>query len=764
MSAASNEIATPAGRRPYLAVALAIALVTLIAYCPVFRNGFIDLDDPNYITSNPEIPKGLTAETFRWAWTTTRHAYWHPLTWLSLLADVSMFGYCAWGMHLTNLVLHIATSVGLFLVLARMTEELWPSAATAALFAVHPMHVESVAWAAERKDVLSTLFLVLTIASYAAAARRPSFGRHVLTSVLFTLGLLAKPMLVTLPFGLLLLDIWPLRRTNLTDRDPRFPRRSWFALVAEKLPLFALAFGFSLWTFRLQRDMGAVISLKELPWGPRLANVFDGYLWYLKTTFVPIDLAVFHSPRLAVAPLETVVSALVLVGITLFLAWRVRTQPALLVGWLWFCGTLFPVSGIAQSGMQAHADRFSYVPHIGLFVALVWGGAALCRRLRIGPKIVGAALAALLLVCVTLSVRQVTLWRDTDTLFRHALAVTTDNYWLNAMLGEYCWVGGRYPESLEHLEAATALDDKHDGPFNVLGHVNVKLRRFPEAERAFRKALDLVPDNPEAIHNLGQVLFIQRKLDEAAATLEGLLAKHPARPETQELLGKVRAAQGRFDEAIACFKRALEMRPDFPEAEHGIGLVELQCNRPGGAETHFQRALEKRPDFPAAWMGLFRAVYRKGNPLEAGRIAQESLHRYPASAAFGSELALALHRMGRLDDARAQYAELERNFPGFAETSARTARRMATSVDDLDRCESLEPAEAAAQATEFAKAWALEPLAVAQAANGQFDEAIATVDRALALPMLSAGLRDELRADREKFVRREALRVKRDPE
>jgi tetratricopeptide (TPR) repeat protein len=765
MSLSANEVADAAARshdrpRPYLAVALGIVALTLIAYAPIYWNGYIFLDDGDYITNNPPIAKGLTAETMRWAWTTNHHGFYHPLTWLSLLADVSIFGYHPWAFHLTNLVLHILTSVGLFLVFVRMTDAFWPSAVLAALFAVHPMHVESVAWAAERKDVLSTFFLVLTIASYVRTAHRPSIGAHVLTSVFFTLGLLAKPMLVTLPFGLLLFDVWPLRRTNLTGAETpsRFGRRSWIELVAEKLPLFALAFAFSLLTFRLQKDVGAVVPLSRLPWQPRIATVLEGYVWYLTTTLVPMPLAAFHTHRLEIPPIEMIFPALLLVGITIGFLLLFRTHPELLVGWLWFGGTLFPVSGIVQSGPQAYADRFAYVPHIGLFIVLVWGGMILARRLHFGSAALGGIVAAVLLVCTGLSCRQVSLWRDTETLYLHTLAVTTGNHWGHAILGEYYLTQGRLDDAAKQLEISLSMDDRTRQVIDDLGQVEILRGHFADAEKAVRASLRIDPKDIETQHRLAYVLFFEQKTDEAADILEKVLAKHPQRALSQELLGEVRNSQRRYDDAITHLTAALDLWPDYTKAHGELAGVYLERNEFSLAEKQFAEAIRLRRDDPMTWSGLFRAVYRQDRAQDAVRIANEAMAQFPGVAVFRGMRALALDRLGRRNEARNDYDELERIAPGWAEGAARTAMRMATSVDDVGRNEALELAEQAAASTEFRKVWALEPLAASQAALGRFDAAIATIDRAVALPMLPAMLVARLREDRAKFMRREPLR------
>jgi protein O-mannosyl-transferase len=744
----------------HLLVMIGIALMTLIAYAPVYRNDFIYLDDGDYITANPPIAKGLTLETIRWAWTTTHHGYWHPLTWLSLLADVSIFGYCAWGIHLTNVLLHSAVSIGLFVVFVRMTDEFWPSAFLAALFAVHPVHVESVAWAAERKDVLSTLFLVLTVASYIEWARRPTPGRLVLANVLFTLGLLAKPMLVTLPFGLLLLDVWPLGRTNLTaSPQSRFPRRSWAELVAEKLPMFALAFAFSMVTFYLQKQVRAVVPLSELPWQPRIANVLNGYVFYLEKTVLPLHLAAFYTHRMKIPWTEMILPAVLLLSITGIFVAMFRKHPELLVGWLWFGGTLFPVSGISQSGSQAYADRFAYVPHIGLFVVLVWGSMIVFRGLRLGVRIPATLAAAVLVVCTFLSFQQVRRWHDTETLFVYALSVTKNDGWTHEMLGEWYFEHDRLKEAYEQLEKAIALDDRTRHAFDFLAQVDMKRGRFADAEKWVRKSLELDDKNFETRYRLGLVLLKQARIDESADVLEKLVAANPLDPEAQELLGSVRALQKRYDDAIAHLSSALELRGDYVAAHHQLARVRLQRHELGEAERHFREVLRYvSDDRRAALGGLFRAVYRQERWQDASAIATEALKQFPNALEFRGERALALYRLGQRDAARKEYDAIERLEPGWAEKTARTALGMATSADNVDRYEALELAEQAVEAADFGQAWALESLAAAQASLGRFDEAGATIDRALALPMLPAAMRGRLRAEREKFALRQPLR------
>jgi Tfp pilus assembly protein PilF len=563
MSLSASAAADPAdpGRRRVILVAIGLALLTLAAYAPVFANGYVEIDDADYITENPPVYTGLSAANLAWAWTTTHHGYWHPLTWMSLQLDVTFFGYHAWGMHLTNLLLHIAVCVSLFVVFARLTGEFWPSAFLAALFAVHPLHVESVAWAAERKDVLSTLFLVWTIASYAWMIERPTWTRHLVTAAVFMLGLLAKPMLVTLPFGLLLLDIWPLARVGPLAGTRKLPLCSWKQLVVEKSPLFALALAFAAVTFVLQRGVGAVINFETLGLMARIVNGLNSYVWYCWKTLVPIDLGVFYSHRFEIPLYEGLLSGALLVAVTVFFVRRFRTHPELLVGWLWFVGTLFPVSGISQSGEQARADRFAYVPHIGLFITLVWGAKGL-PALHPLPRPATVVLAGSLLAAAAgLSFVQVTYWRDAPTLFEHTIAVTDRNHHAHALLGEYHLKQGDPTAAAREFRQAVRYWEKSPELFAHLGKIALDQGDLASAERDFRSALRWNYQFVVAEHDLAIVLARQEKFDEAAHVLTRLLEHAPDEASSHELLGEMELHRGKPDNALFHFRKALELDP-----------------------------------------------------------------------------------------------------------------------------------------------------------------------------------------------------------
>lgn len=399
--------------RPPLLLGGALALLTVLAFLPSLGNGYVILDDPLYVTSNPEVRQGITREGAVWALTANVANNWHPLTVLSHMLDVEVFGLPPAGHHLTSLLLHLAGVLLLFEALRRMTGAVHRSALVAALFAVHPTRVESVAWISERKDVLSGLFFMLALLAYLGWVRRPSAGRYLLVALALTLGLAAKPMLVTLPCVLLLLDFWPLGRRGLGR------------LIREKIPLFALSAASCLVTLHYQKT--SMAPLDVLPWDLRLANAAVSYATYLGKAFLPRNLAVLYPFPMEIPAWKTAGAVLLLAAVTALAVWRARKSPWLLVGWLWFLGTLVPVIGLVQVGRQAMADRYTYLPFIGLFLAVVWGLAELTERRGALRPVLGALAILVILGLVGMTRAQTRHWRDGVTLFRHALAATGDN-------------------------------------------------------------------------------------------------------------------------------------------------------------------------------------------------------------------------------------------------------------------------------------------------------------------------------------------------
>ena len=524
-----------------LGPALGLVLLTVLVFAPVVGHDFVSLDDPAYVTANRQVRRGLTAEGFRWAWGAEVAANWHPLTLLSHMLDGELYGLDPGGHHLTSLLLHTANAVLLFVVWRRLTGAGGRSAVVAALFAVHPLHVESVAWIAERKDVLSGFFFLLTLAAWLGWVRRPTPRRYLLALLAFVLGLLAKPMLVTVPLVLLLLDVWPLERLPRGAPAAEL-RRALGRLLREKLPFFIAALaagGVALFT---QRE--ALFPLAALPLAQRAANALLAYAAYLGDTFWPRGLAVFYPLPPAQPAWRVALAAALLAALTALALARLRRSPWLAVGWLWFAGMLVPVIGLLQVGSQARADRYTYLPSIGLFVALVWEVCALVQgpsqRPARRPGATRAALAAAaLLAIVPLAVAaraQVATWRDSLTLFQHALAVTERNL-------------------MAEMRVGTELARRGD-------HAG--------AERHLRAAVRIAPGAPRPQAALGRWLHQRGRPREALPHLRQASRLRPRDSRLQLRLGIVLAELGRTAEARACFRRALELNPGLTGARRRL--------------------------------------------------------------------------------------------------------------------------------------------------------------------------------------------------
>jgi tetratricopeptide (TPR) repeat protein len=550
------------GRATWICVALAV--ITVAVYAPVRGHEFVSFDDEAYVRANPHIAGGLTWEAVRWAFTSGYAANWHPLTWISHALDVSLFGMNAGAHHVVNLVLHVANTLLLFDVLRRATGALGRSAFVAALFAVHPLHVESVAWVAERKDVLSTLFWMLTLEAYVAWTRAPNARRYALVLLAFAAGLMSKPMLVTLPFALLLLDVWPLRRMT----DAASAKR----LVVEKIPLFLLAAASSVVTFLVQRAEGAVAGFEANPVGDRVANALISYVIYARNMFWPARLAAIYVQERPLPTWKGVAAAALLALVTILAVRGARRRPWFVVGWLWFLGTLVPVVGLVQVGMQSMADRYTYVPLVGLFVVVAWVATELADWERRRGAALPAAAVLATLACAVVARRQVETWKDSETLWRHAVDVEPDNAAAHNYLGDHlCWLG-----------------------------------RWDEAVAEFREFVRISPDSAEARNNLGYALMKRGDFGAAEAALREALQRDSAFADAHENLGFTLRSQGRLDDAVVELNEALRLRPGFAAAHRDLAGVYAEQGRVGDAVREFETALRLDPDDQGARDGLAR--------------------------------------------------------------------------------------------------------------------------------------------------------------
>ena len=634
-----------------------IAIATLVVYAPVWHHDFIALDDDVYVTDNRHVQAGLTADGIVWAFTTAHSSFWQPLTWLSHMTDCQLFGMNAGAHHLTNVALHVANVLLLLGALHGLTGTIWRSALTAAVFALHPLHVESVAWVAERKDVLSTTAAFAALWAYSAYVKRPGRIRLAWPMLAFAVGLLAKPMIVTLPAVLLLLDWWPLDR--LRTATP-------VALVAEKLPFFVLALGVSILTVVVAARTGAVVSLAHLSIGMRVQSALVSYVRYLGKAFWPARLAVFY-PLPKVWPVEAVVGAgLLFASITAAVVFTRRGYPYLAVGWLWFIATFAPVIGLFQSGRQAMADRFTYVPLIGLTIAVLWGAESL---LHSRPTALRAATAAMIFVIAALGIasrRQVETWHDSVTLFTHALAVTTDNAVAHNNLGYVLVRQGKTEEAVAHFRAALAIDPGESDALYNLGDVLLRSDRVDDAVAHFSGVVAGRPGDPVAHHDLGKALAKRGDIGRAADEFTTALRLQPNYPDAHYNLGVVLATQGKPDEAIVEFTRALEDDPHHPQAHNAIGSVLLARGRAGDAIPHLVEAVRFDPGDPANHYNLGVALLAEERTADAVSEFREAVRLKPDLAEAHGNLAIIYAKQGRIAEARTAYATAVRLRPDLA--------------------------------------------------------------------------------------------------
>jgi protein O-mannosyl-transferase len=599
--------------RSDLFILLGLAAMTFAIYAQVVGHRFITLDDPIYIQENPMVNRGITRAGLVGAFTTFHAANWHPLTWISHMIDCQLFGISA-GCHLLmNALIHVANTLLVFWFLLRATHARWPSALVASLFALHPLHVESVAWASERKDILSTFFGLLSLIAYVRYAEAPSRGRYMWTAVTLALGLLAKPMLVTWPFVMLLIDYWPLRRFNAAAKANRLgtPRRSEAAtklwlLFREKLPLFALVVASAIMTLIAQSRGGAVRTLGAAPIALRLSNALVSYAKYLVLTFWPNDLAVYY-PFAGIPAWQIIGAAFLLSGITVFCLSERRIRPYLIIGWLWFLGTLVPVIGLLQVGGQIMADRYFYIPSIGLFIAIAFGLADLAKSWRIAPPLSAGIAAGVLLILATLTNAQTQRWRDSFTLFEHTLAVTPPNLHIEHNLAMALGGSGRYDEAAAHFAKALQIDPNFYDALVGMGVTREFQWRLPEAIDYFQAAIRSQPETPTAHVQVGRVLWKQNSDQAALEEIRRASQLAPKDPDIRADFGLALQLVGRMPEAIEQFHEALRMNPNNAEAHANLGLALLASGKPQESIPEFETALRLKPELTGAADNLRRA-------------------------------------------------------------------------------------------------------------------------------------------------------------
>ena len=575
------------GRSRALGIAGLLVLATLAAYEPLFHNEFVSLDDNLYVTKNATVQQGLSWETVRWAFTTQAAGNWHPLTWLSHLLDVQLFGLDPVGHHATSLALHLATTLLLLRVLWGLTGALWPSSFVAAIFALHPLHVESVAWVAERKDLLAGLFFVLTLGAWARWVERPGRLRYALVLLALACGLMAKPMLVTVPFLLLLLDYWPLGRMNWKrEHEPQGPTLS--RLLGEKVPLFTLVAASSVMTYWAQQAGGAV---EDVPLGARLSNALVAWVGYAAKLAWPDRLAVMYPyPALGWPVWQTLLSGAVLVGVSaaaLRLGRRYRYLP---VGWFWYAGMLVPVIGLVQVGYQASADRYTYLPSIGLSIVIAWGTTDLAKRTRLSYAWLAVPAAVALAAMILTTRAQVGHWRNTFTLYEHAVSVTDNNYVMYANLGVAHGNRGESDRAVFYLEQAVRANPRFDhGHYNLAVELQ-KRGRLDEAIEHYRAAIDVTPDYSSAHANLAGLFAARGDFDGSIHHMQRVLEGRPDDVRTRFRLAVALHTRGRLDEAVQEYRSILRRSPSLPQVHRNLGRALESLGQNDEAQRHFRTA------------------------------------------------------------------------------------------------------------------------------------------------------------------------------
>jgi protein O-mannosyl-transferase len=731
-------------RKQAFLLCLLLALVTAAVYWPVARHGFINFDDPDYVSGNPRVQVGLTWESVQWAFTTGFSSNWHPLTWLSHMLDCQLYGLTPGGHHLTNLLFHIANSLLLFGLFQRMTGALWRSALVAALFALHPLHVESVAWVSERKDVLSTFFGLLCLWAYVKYAEaqtlRPRFWYFV-ALLLFALGLMSKPMLVTLPCLLLLLDYWPLRRPSLP------PLR----LLLEKVPFFALSALSCVVTFLVQQASGAVTPLAKSPFDLRLANAFIAYALYLGKTLWPSKLAVFYPySRWSLDSWPVVAAALLLVAATVAVVLLRKQKPYLLVGWLWFCGTLVPVIGLVQVGKQSWADRYTYLPHIGLFLLIVWGISEVVARWKWSRPIAIAAAGLALAACGLATVRQRTYWRNTKTLFEHALAVTSDNYVAYTVVGNALIDDGKLPEAIEQCQRALQISPDYPEAHNTLGNIYTRQQKYTEATASYNAAIRSDPTYADAHAGLSDALIKQGDFAGAEAHGREALRLTPMHLPAMFCLATALHKQNKLAEAADYYRQILALNPNLFTPHRYLGNVLVAQGKPQEAAAQFQMALKIRPADIDTRVVLGVMLLGNNRTDEAAAQFREAVRLQPTNSLANYQLAL-IHQ-GRKEPRPAieYFRQALQAQPDWAESLNNLAWILAANPDATLRNgpEAVTLAERACQLTNYKEAFLIGTLAAAYAEAGRFPEAVTAAEKARTIA-LAAGQKEVAQSNLE---------------
>ena len=622
-------------------ICILLALSTFLVYFQVLNHEFVDFDDNIYVIDNKHIKAGFNPKSITWAFTTSYASNWHPLTWLSHMLDYRLFGLNPRGHHLTNLIFHMVNSILLFILFMRMTNALWHSAFIAALFALHPLHVESVAWVAERKDLLCAFFWVLTLLFYINYSKAPSLKRYIIVFLLYLLGLMSKPMILTLPFLLLLLDYWPLgkfRRVGSTGNSSHtlsifkiqgYSQIPFLPILLEKIPFIFLSIFSSIVTYFAQKQGGAVSPFDLLPLKVRIYNALVSYISYIGKIFWPQKLAAFYPLPVHLPTWKVLVAGLLLSLISLLVVLLLRRLPYLAVGWFWYMGTLLPVIGLVQVGNQAMADRYTYIPIIGLFIVITWSISDLSQKLLNRKVLLGLLAAVLFPVLMALTWFQVSVWKNSMTLFKHMAHVTENNYLAYDAIGLVLYGKGETDKAMANYIKALRVKPGYVNSMNNLANVFVKRKRFDEAITYYSRALEIKPDFSEAHINLGIALAEMGKLKEAIPHYHEAIRIQPDNAVAYFNLALDLRKLGQHEKAILYFKEAVKNKPDYSDANANLAEALFEMARFDEAIYYFYKALEIKPNDANAHYNLGVAFDRQGKLNEAINHYREALRLNP---------------------------------------------------------------------------------------------------------------------------------------
>jgi len=620
--AAADMLGAKSDFRKVFLVSLCLVAAVVVTYIPAIHSDFVGYDDELYVTENKQVQEGFTSEHLKWVFTTFHSANWHPLTWLSHMLDCELYGLNPAGHHWTQVEFHIVNTVLLFFILFKMTGALYKSAFVAALFALHPLHVESVAWVSERKDVLSTFFGLLMIFAYHRYVKAPGFKNYLLIIIFLSLGLMAKPMLVTFPFVLLLLDIWPLERFQYkknenddfsqSERTIYYGLKGLMRLILEKIPLFIPVVISSILTFLAQKSEGAVKTLGALPLKTRMANALVSYVTYVSKAIWPRKLAVFYPhPGDALSGWTIVGAALLIAATILFSIRTFKKYPYVAVGLFWYLGTLVPVIGLVQVGAQAMADRYTYIPLIGLFIIAAWGVSDLLKKWQYGKIFLGASCLIILSVMVWKTSHQLDHWKNGIALFENAVGVTENNFIAHNNLGT-AYGSVDLDQAIYHYKAALRIKTDYVVAHYNLGNALEKKGHTDEAIAHYLEALRIKPDYAQAHNNLGTVLYNKKDYESAALHFSKALKINPQDTGARNNLANVLFALGKVDESVLYYKEAIRIDPKYSNAHYNLGNILLKQGKTEEAFAHFAQAIKINPDFVQAYNKVGLILFKQG--------------------------------------------------------------------------------------------------------------------------------------------------------